>query len=106
MGVPQVSVIGPILFILYINDICSVTNFFKYIFFADDTNLVCSGKNLKELLIGIESELESLKTWFDINTLGKISKSVAILSKSRYVLNYKALKIIYNSLIFPTCLTV
>lgn len=66
---PQGSVIGPILFILYIDDICNVTDFFRYVKFADDTNLFCSGKNLRELMCCVERGLENLKNWFDVNKL-------------------------------------
>lgn len=45
-GVPQGSVLGPKLFILYINEICKVSNLLQYVVFADDTNLYCSGKSL------------------------------------------------------------
>ena len=41
-GVPQVSILGPTLFIL---DICNVSNLVKIILFADDTNVLCAGDN-------------------------------------------------------------
>ena len=48
-GVPLVSILGPKLFVLYINDICNVSKLAKFILFADDTNIFCAGNNLKEL---------------------------------------------------------
>ena len=63
-GVPQGSILGPKLFIMY--DICKVSQVFKYILFADDTNLLCCDRDLNELVWVINGGLKQLQTWFSV----------------------------------------
>ena len=68
-GVPQGSTLGPILFILYINDMCNVSTLLKSILFADDNNLFYSSKDIKELCSVVSIELDKLCKWFQVNKL-------------------------------------
>ena len=73
--VPQGSILGPQLFTMCINDICKVSQVFKYILFADDTNLLCCDRDLNEIVQMINGGLEQLQTFF-VNLLSlNVSKT-------------------------------
>ena len=68
-GVPQGSILGPSLFLLYINDLHCVSKLLKYILFADDTNIFCTGKNIQDVCELLNNELKKLDIWFRVNKL-------------------------------------
>lgn len=75
-GVPQGSILAPLLFLIYINDLTKVSSLIKVILFADDTNLYMSGHNLQHLVEVFNSELCKLESWFKVNKLSlNVSKT-------------------------------
>ena len=78
--VPQGSVCGPLLFLLYINDISKVLLNCKVSLYADDTVLYYSGKNLNEVVTIIQADLTLLGNWCKKNRLTINCKKTNIVS--------------------------
>ena len=83
-GVPQGSILGPLLFLLYINDLCKVSKALDMILFADDTNIFYSHKDPEYLMETMNSELKKLTNWFQANKLSiNVKKSNFVIFKPR-----------------------
>ena len=62
-GVPQGSILGPIFFLLYINDLTSVSEFCFSVLFADDTNMFITGKDMDILCHQLNEDLRNIQEW-------------------------------------------
>ena len=75
-GVPQRSVLGPLLFLIYVNDMHRSSKKFDFYQFADDTNLLYAEKDLNKLEVVVNEELLKLREWLNSNKLSlNVSKS-------------------------------
>ena len=79
-GIPQRSILGPLLFIIYINDLPNASNLLKTFLFADDTSLFYSHKDRNQLIHVMNCELSKIFEWLEVN---KLSLNVA---KTNYIL--------------------
>ena len=86
-GVPQGSILGPLLFLIYINDIYTAVRC-KLLLYADDSALLVSGKDTQLIQESISSELEAAREWLINNKLSlHLGKTESILFGSKRKLN-------------------
>ena len=96
-GVPQGSILGPILFLIYINDLKNCTDLFTLLF-ADDSNFLISGKNFTELKQKLNIELKKITDWFRCNemSLNHEKTKIMVFNKKENTIDFNSLNIRLN----------
>jgi hypothetical protein len=98
LSVMQGSILGPLLFLCFINDLCNVSDLLKLLF-ADDTIALHSDQDLDNLVQHVNAELQKIALWFAANKLAvnvKKCKFILFHNKGKKI-DANLLKVVYNS---------
>ena len=96
-GVPQGTVLGPLLFLIYINDLHMAIKFSETFHFADDTHLLHFAKTINSLCSKVNADLRTLTAWLNANKISlnaTRTEFVIFCSKSRPLNSISFLKLV------------
>ena len=95
-GVPQGSILGPLLFLIYINDLSNVCKYSTPILYADDANLFLNGMDLNEMENAINANLKQVSLWLKVNKLSlnvKMTHFIVFTNKSKTCHQFKIIMV-------------
>ena len=99
-GVPQGSILGPLFFNIFLNDITNASTDLKYILYADDTTLLHSNNNINVLVSKMNTELDKVANWFLANRLIiNVKKTCSILFGPKILTNKITFDLFINNII-------
>ncbi|KAL1446456.1 hypothetical protein WDU94_003628, partial [Cyamophila willieti] len=105
-GVPQGSILGPILFVLYINDMPHIINALS-VFFADDTSIIVKNKALQDVKNQLGIIINDLMLWLNTNNLiPNINKTNLVKFTTNYEKHEDPLNIMHNEQSIPQTQTI
>ena len=96
-GVHQGSVLGPLLFLIYINDLPNISEKLNFFLFADDTNIYYESSDLAELEKTVNDELKKLSLWLNLNRLAlNVGKTNFVIFRSPHKKSNRNVTLIMN----------
>ena len=100
LGVPQGSILSPLLFIIFINDIVNSSSILHFNLFADDTSLYLESNNMNDLYMTMNLELENVSNWILANKLSiNVEKTVYLLFTRKKTLPHTPELLLFNKTI-------